>query len=797
MAIIAQSSINIAAISDAYSVSLQPANVVVRADFDGSNPVLTNAFTIISLYCGDEQVPIENIEVTGSSLWGDAPYHNTDCELIASGLSYKLIISSIGSDLEGWRDVNVYNSAGQVFSARFSYTVVRESSMIDWVMEWSKNYTDISGDHIATPNALIGKKNSTGEFSGIYIGADMPNHTAGIYAVKSCPSAALAEGNIESTTIFRLNEDGGMIGGWEINPVGISITNGTGTLGILSEGTLRYADNKNPNTPFWEFKKDGTGSLAKGNISWNTDGDASFKGTITAKDGAIGGWQIGKKSLYNQSILINSTDKFIGIRNTSSSTAVDEPTSAAFIRDIKLYGGIAVFYNSSTSYGLESWNGNTKTFSLGASNFIAGWKFNHQAIWTGTTLPILTRGTYTSADNSLTIAPNGIRSCKWYVDADGKASFVGGSVKFDTENAEMFGWLMRDGRFSSKHAALVSDDSDAGVYISIANIDEIGVGNLKTTISSNGGIYLRADDTSATLKSYDTDGNLGFELNTSGSNVIGKWTFDHQSIYIGDRTLSTKGFTTHTGDMILSVNGLIGSQWKLLGDGSGAIAGGNISWDATGAVSLSNQVSLSWSSITGGPNLTKIDSDGVYTGTISANNITAGTISTAAIKCDGKWALETDGSGYQASHNLSWDSEGNLSVAGSISVQTLRYTLPKDHLDETPDNWLINEAFILCKLGSNHSFRLPHLEAGECRVIKMLSVLISRAGGVVILKVNNQSDSIVVGTDTFSTKYKELTFGGDLNFGLGYFDLIGCGDEVDSGSTLWHVLPLNQAQVNA
>lgn len=668
MALIAQSSINIASISDAYSVSLQPSNIVVKADFNGANPALTNAFTIISLYCGDEQVSIEKAEIANSSLWTETS-HKTDCALTKSGPSYKLAITSVGNDLEGWRDVYVYNNAGQIFSARFSYTVVRETSMIDWVVEWSKNYTDISGDHIATPNALIGRKDANGLFSGIYIGADMPNHTAGIYAVKDCPSAALAQGNIENSEIFHLNETGGMIGGWSINVAGISTTNSVGSLEILSEGTIHYLNNKYPDKPFWELKKDGTGSFASGNIRWNTAGDAFFKGTITAQSGLIGGWQIGKKSLFNTSILINSTEKFIGIRNITTATAT-EPAKADFYRDVKDNGGVAIFFDNAASYGLESWNGNEKTFSLGSDNQIAGWKFNHQAIWTGATIPSLTKGSYATEANSLTMAPNGIRSCKWYADADGTASFVGGSVKFNTDNAEMFGWLMRSGRFSSKYAALVSDEDYAGVYVSVADISEIGIENLKQTISSNGGIYMHSNGTDAAMEAYDENGNLGFSLDISGHNTIGKWIFNHESIYTGGNGLNTEGYTQIANSIILSINGLIGSKWKLLADGSGAIAGGNIRWEANGDITLSNQVTLSWSSIKDGPNLTKIDANGIYTGTISANNITAGTISTASIMCDGKWKLGTDGSGYLASQNLSWNKNGDLTVKGTIEAKS-------------------------------------------------------------------------------------------------------------------------------
>ena len=52
-------------------------------------------------------------------------------------------------------------------------------------------------------------------------------------------------------------------------------------------------------TTMWQLKSDGTGSLAKGNISWDTDGNATFAGTVTATAGKIGGWDIINKYLHS------------------------------------------------------------------------------------------------------------------------------------------------------------------------------------------------------------------------------------------------------------------------------------------------------------------------------------------------------------------------------------------------------------------------------------------------------------------------------------------------------------------
>lgn len=90
-------------------------------------------------------------------------------------------------------------------------------------------------------------------------------------------------------------------------------------------------------------------------------------------------------------------------------------------------------------------------------------------------------------------------------------------------------------------------------------------------------------------------------------------------------------------------------------------------------MSFASDVSLAWSNISGaiGNKLTKIDANGVYTGTVSANNITAGTITGSTIQqasSNAKWKLNSDGSGTLAGGNIKWDTSGNVTVNGSITA---------------------------------------------------------------------------------------------------------------------------------
>lgn len=788
MSTIAKGEITLSPVNDAYTVSLTPATCTIRADFDGSHPVLDNAKTTIVVKRGAKavgfKVVVPHVSTSGIEF---------SCAK-QSDKSIKVAITKIPSTiLNGWVSFDIATEDGFNYNTniQFNFSIARESTMLDWIQDWEGSKTKVGGTYIMTPKLFVGKKEEVistvngvptwtpGALTGVYIGPDL---------LQSGESSAGIYGYLQNKEIFHINADGGYIGGWTFNEAGLQSSNGV--VNILAEGTI-FAQNPESTTPYWGVYADGHATFANGNVKFKADGSAEFAGQITSASGAIGGWHITQHQLYSNRIIFDSNQGFIGV-NAASIQGRDTATGD-LVFPASPDGGIKLWYSSATDWGMAGWASNKKVFQLGTTNFIAGWHFNHQAIWSGATVPSLTQGAYASNDNSITVAPNGIRSNKWYVDANGTASFVGGSVQFNTDNASMFGWLMRAGRFSAKHVALVSSDYYCGIYVSPYDLSEVNASSLSNTISNNGGIYIYSDGANSIMRAYDKSGHLGFRLSTNGYNQIGKWTFDHESIYHGSQNIDDHGFTYDTNSIVLGINGLIGNMWKLLADGSGAVAGGNISWDASGNVTFGTSVKMAWASITGGPNLTKIDANGIYTGTISADKITAGTISTASIKCEGKWALNTDGSGYLASNNIYWNSNGELNVKANIAIQTLRY-MQSDQYEENPgDNgWLVNDAFITAELGGDHIFRLPHLEQKEFRIIRYLGALVTRSGGQVIFKVDNQNDTIVIGSDlTSTTHYKTLICGPEngLNYGIGYFEIIGRGG-LWSGGTIWHIIPI-------
>lgn len=413
MGTVAKSSITLVSISDAYSLSLTPNSCVIKADFDGSNPKLEHAYTIISAYCGDEKAPIE---IDSSTIVKSND--NIEYQLIkVDSYRYRLSIISLPIDiLQGYIEIPVLSGVSAGLTGRFTFSIVRESTMLDWIQDWESNKTTIGSSYVITPKIFVGKKiigshdslEDVPGLTGVYIGPS-ENNGAGIYGYK------------DNKEIFHIDQTGGKIGGWDITSGGIQCEDGT--LSIKSEGTISA---QSEGIIHWSLNKDGSASFANGNVTMDVEGNASFKGTIETSGGSIAGWIIGADSIYNGTIGINSLKKFIAIANVTS--VQDTGNQLDWVKE---YGGVAMYYISNADYGLIGYKNNEKVFSAGADNFIAGWHFDENAIWLGTKNNNINQ--HTSTEGDITIGTNGLRGFKWRLEGDGSGVLAGGNITWDVQ----------------------------------------------------------------------------------------------------------------------------------------------------------------------------------------------------------------------------------------------------------------------------------------------------------------------------------------------------------------------------
>ena len=664
MGIIAQGTITLTSVNDAFSVSLSPSSCVINADYNGKNPQLTYAYSDIKVIRGEFEVPFDKPVIL------DKP---ESCEVGLVQLdatTWRINITSLPSDLQNGK-ISLKISVGKEFltTTSFAFTVIRETSMLDWILDWNGSYTEIAGKWVITPKIFAGTKSADNKLTGVYLGPAFDNNeSTGLYGYKN------------DEIIFQITETGGVIGGWQINNGGIQTSDGC--LKILSEGTISSSQQ---GVVAWQLKSDGSASFAGDKVRFFADGNAEYEGKITAKSGQIGGWNIGAHSIYNQAILIDSTAHFIGIRKENLSY-LSEPSYSSFYTDIQVSGGIAIFSKNKTSYGVECWspssNGGAdqtcrKVFSLGNQNMIAGWNFDNQAIYIG--VKNNTARQNTSLPGYITIGSNGLRGYCWYIDSDGEISFVDGLLKFDRNGGTISGWTLGIEKFTTDNVALVSADGYTGLYLANSVLPE-SYFNYHQHIDATGGIILSTNDSGAQLLARDISGELLFQL-TGVESYIGGWKFNSRSLYVGASPTPITEYAKK-GCITLSPQGLIGFKFSLLASGSGSLAGGKIFWTDDGDITFDNSVKISWSQVTDTDSVmtktTYFDANGIFTGQVNADKITTGTLSAERIDADAllsnkeKWALFQDGSGFLASRNISWGPNGDLNVCGTITASSGR-----------------------------------------------------------------------------------------------------------------------------
>ena len=492
MGTVAKSSITLVSISDAYSLSLTPNSCVIKADFDGSNPKLEHAYTIISAYCGDEKTPIE---IDSSTIIKSND--NIECQLIkVDSYRYRLSIISLPVDiLQGYIEIPVLSGVSAGLTGRFTFSIVRESTMLDWIQDWENNKTTIGSSYVITPKIFVGKKiigshdslEDVPGLTGVYIGPS-ENNGAGIYGYK------------DNKEIFHIDQTGGKIGGWDITSGGIQCEDGT--LSIKSEGTISA---QSEGIIHWSLNKDGSASFANGNVTMDVEGNASFKGTIETSGGSIAGWIIGADSIYNGTIGINSLKKFIAIANVASVQDIGNQLDW-----VKEYGGVAMYCISNTNYGLIGYKNNEKVFSAGSDNFIAGWNFNEKAIFSG----IQTNSGFTTKSGDITISSNGIRGFKWRLEKDGSGALAGDNITWD-----------KDGNMNFKGKIDASQIISGKIDTSLINTDAILSKGDAWALLKDGSGYLASKNLT-----WDEFGNI---------NVLASLSLPYKEFYINTDSTPT------------------------------------------------------------------------------------------------------------------------------------------------------------------------------------------------------------------------------------------------------------------
>lgn len=347
--------------------------------------------------------------------------------------------------------------------------------------------------------------------------------------------------------------------------------------------------------------------------------------------------------------------------------------------------------------------------------------------------------TKTATGTITTETVNGIYGFKdgyktFYVDNGGNAQLGYGNeyIKYNASTGKIeFGSAV-----SMQWVGATYIDKD-GIFTGTLSADTVSAINIAASQITSGKIsatYINTDELKSTLI---TASNINALTLTTTKGTIGGWSIDSDSIYRGTKKNTATTYTAASGSMTIGSTGIRGYKWRLESTGAGAVAGGNISWDASGNVTFANAVSLNWTEPIGEitdalggdefPKLTKITAEGVYTGSITASQITAGTISADRIAAGSITAAKLDAASIKSD------------IINTTYINGLECTFTKGKIG----NWTI---------ATNKIYNSQiSLDAANKRIVVYASTATATSGHRVQLYYNSNTDFGFWATDSAGT----------------------------------------------
>lgn len=531
-----------------------------------------------------------------------------------------------------------------------------DSNMLDWVKDWNSAKTVISSQSVITPKIFAGVKNSNNTITGVAIGK-FPLSTVnasgtvatetinGIYgfkdgyktfAIDASGSVLLGKGN----QFIRYNPANGKIEfGSEVTLNWVNAINAAKTEAINSAASTAQAKaDAAKNAAIASAATDATnkiGAIELGGDNHIINGDFRFytTGTSIGWDNALNGnyvisnWGSGYNSgvsapttgyhahlntakfgfpvleLVNKNSVINQLRRWLGI-----ATALYEKTKLVsgakytFSADLMIdtvgaaiHGGVYSYKKGQsspnfssgqyrlTASGINKWERVSYTFTLdddidltkAVTIYIYGYNGTEGICWVkNVSLQKGTKGSWVRCNDD--VAREVADAKKAGTDAKAVADAI-------TNKASTEGWATK----------LTYIDS-TGIFTGTLSANTVNAVRINASQITIGTIDAARINVAALKTSLITAGNIEALTLNVVRGKIGGWSIDADSIYRGTKSNTAGAYTGTSGAITIGSNGIRGFKWKLDATGAGAVAGGNISWDAAGNVTFGSSVVLNW-----------------------------------------------------------------------------------------------------------------------------------------------------------------------------------------------------------
>lgn len=564
--------------------------------------------------------------------------------------------------------------AGQTYHVTFSYAKAKtgaagvDSNMLDWVKDWNSAKTVIGSQSVITPKLFAGTKNANGTITGIAVGK-FPLSTINASGAVSTETINGIYGFKDGYKTFAIDTAGSVLIGKGNQFIRYNPSNGKIEFG--SEVTLNWVNAINT------AKTEAINSAA---ATAQAKADAAKNAAIAAAaadaTGKVGAIRIAGRNYIRNS---NFTAALTGVIAEGTSISIDSDTLYNNYRTLKVIQNTActdanaasqrtyfmainsrVCSPASFSMYVKGAVASVMKIRIGISgirtvNITTAWQRIVLENITPTSAVVLfgfqTVGTYWCA---LPMLVEGSKAVDWSPAPEDLFTGITDARKAGTD-AKAVADAITNKANTEGWATKLTYIGSTGIFTGTLSANTVNAVRINASQITAGTIDAARINVAALKTSLITAGNIEALTLNVVRGKIGGWSIDTDSIYRGTKNNTSGAYTGASGSVCIGSNGIRGFKWRLEATGAGAIAGGNIIWDAAGNVTFGSSVTLNWSTpisnITtalGGisfPKMTKISATGIYTGTLTAAQVNAVAINAGSITAG---ILSTDRIGAKA-----------------------------------------------------------------------------------------------------------------------------------------------------
>lgn len=503
--------------------------------------------------------------------------------------------------------------SGQTYHVTFSYAKAKtgaagvDSNMLDWVKDWNSAKTVIGSQSVITPKIFAGVKNSNNTVTGIAIGK-FPLSTVNSSGAVATETVNGIYGFKDGYKTFAIDSTGSVLMGKGNQFIRYNPANGKIEFG--SEVTLNWVNAINT------AKTEAINSAA---ATAQAKADAAKNAAIAtaATDAAnkVGAIRIAGRNYIRNS---NFTTTLTGITAEGTSISIDTATLYNNYRTLKVVQNTACTDSNAASQRTYFTAINSRvcapaSFSMYVKGAVASVMkiriggtgirtVNITTAWqrivleniTPTSAVVLfgfqTVGTYWCA---LPMLVEGSKAVDWSPAPEDLFTGITDAKKAGTD-ARTVADAITSKATTEGWATKLTYIGSTGIFTGTLSANTVNAVRINASQITAGTIDAARINVAALKTSLITAGNIEALTLNVVRGKIGGWSIDADSIFRGTKSNTSGAYTGASGSVCIGSNGIRGFKWRLDATGAGAVAGGNIAWDAAGNVTFGSSVVLNW-----------------------------------------------------------------------------------------------------------------------------------------------------------------------------------------------------------